>query len=170
MDVRIVKAEEWLVVGMSFYGDPFAEAPGWSEDNEIGLLWRRFDAFLGERGDALKHVVEPDVALEIHISTEETTQKGLLEVFVGVRVTELENVPLECVVKVLPPTEYGVFTLRGQEIRSDWYQTIYQDWMPSSGYHQSGSYSIQYYDERFKGLDRIEESVLDVYIPIERDA
>jgi predicted transcriptional regulator YdeE len=59
--------------------------------------------------------------------------------------------------------------LHGAEITSDWYQMIYQDWMPTSGYHQSGSYSIQRYDQRFKGLDQIDDSVLDVYIPIERD-
>ena len=170
MDVRVVKAEEWLVVGMSFYGEPFAEAPGWSEDNEIGLLWRRFSPFLTEHSGALEHVAEPGVALEIHISTKETAEKGLFEVFAGVRVTELEDVPLECVVKVLPPTEYAVFTLRGPEITSDWHQMIYQDWMPSSGYRPSGSYSIQRYDKRFKGVDQIEGSVLDVYIPVERDA
>jgi AraC family transcriptional regulator len=170
MDVRVVKAEEWLVVGMSFYGDPFVEASGWDEGNEIGLLWRRFSAFLAERGDSLRHVPEPGVALEIHISTDETAQKGLFEVFTGVRVTELERVPLECAVKVLPATEYAVFTLYGQEITSDWHQMIYQDWMPSSGYRPSGSYSIQRYDERFKGVDQIAGSVLDVYIPVERDA
>jgi hypothetical protein len=38
--------------------------------------------------------------------------------------------------------------------------------MPSSGYCQSHEYVIQYYDQRFKGLDKIEESMLDAYVPV----
>jgi hypothetical protein len=32
----------------------------------------------------------------------------------------------------------------------------------------SYKYGIQYYDDRFKGLDKIEESTLDVYVPIKK--
>lgn len=169
MDPKIVTAKEWLVVGMSFYGDPFSQASGWSEDNEIGLLWKRFIAFHGQNPAAIKHVVDPNALLEIQVETEETPEKGVFEVFVGARVKKLVDVPIECVVKVLPATQYAVFTLKGEEITSDWGKLVYFDWLPSSGYGASHKYGIQYYDHRFKGLDKIEESTLDVYIPIAKN-
>jgi len=161
---KIVTAKEWLVVGMSFYGDPFSQASGWSEDNEIGLLWKRFMAFDFAR---IKHRTAPDAFLEIHIETQETAAKGIFEVFVGAQVDKLEDVPVECVVKVLPAAQYAVFTLEGQQIVSDW-SNMLRDWMVSSGYVRSHKYFIQSYDSRFKGMDRIDESVLDAYIPIAR--
>jgi predicted transcriptional regulator YdeE len=168
MEPRIVTEKEWLVVGMSFYGDPFGQAAGWSEDNEIGRLCSRFIGFCSHNPTAIKHVLDPGAFLEIHAETEETATKGFYEVFVGLRVEKLEHVPVECVSKVLPATQYAVFTLRGEQITSDWGKLIYTDWMPSSGYCVSHRYGIQYYDHRFKGLDRIEESALDVYVPIKK--
>ena len=58
--------------------------------------------------------------------------------------------------------------LKAEEITSDWSKLIYFDWIPSSGYYVPYQYGVQYYDQRFKGLDKIEESTLDVYVPIEK--
>ena len=74
----------------------------------------------------------------------------------------------QLLVKNLPSTQYAIFTFEGEEISSDW-EKILEDWMKASGYQSSGTYNFQYYDERFKGLDRISESVLDVYIPIKKN-
>ena len=166
MNPKIVTEKEWLVVGMSFYGDPFSQASGWSEDNEIGLLWKRFMAFDLAR---IQHRTALDTFLEIHIETPETAAKGVFEVFVGVRVDRLEDVPVECVVKVLPAAQYAVFTLEGQQIVSDWSNAL-RDWLSSSGYTRSHKYFVQSYDPRFKGMDRIDESALDAYIPVQRAA
>ncbi len=168
MHTNVVSESEWLVVGMSFYGDPLAQSPGWDEDNEIGRLWKRFMAFKHRHPGAIMHLVDPNVALEIHLYTEETAEKGLFEVFVGVRVSRLEDVPLECTVKMLPATDYAICTLHGDEITSDWGKLIYQDWLPASGYRSAADYAIQAYDARFKGLDQIAGSVLDVYVPVEK--
>ena len=54
----------------------------------------------------------------------------------------------------------------GEEIISDWYLAFYSEWLPESGYELIPGYHFQYYDRRFKGLDQIEDSTLDVYIPI----
>lgn len=167
MNPKIVSEEEWIVIGMGFYGDPFSQASGWSEDNEIGLLWQRFFRFFESQGEAFKHLVDPEAMLEIHIETDESEEKGLFEVFVGMRVGELEDVPLECTVKVLPATDYAVFTLAGREIVSDWGKMM-QDWMATSGYQRAHRYGIQYYDRRFKGLDKVEDSMLDVYVPVSK--
>lgn len=153
---------------MSFYGDPFDTHAGWDEDNQIGLLWKRLFAFLQK--DAVFSSLSQSCAwYEVHIQSDETEAKGSFEVFVGVEfdLSRLSDLPAQLLVKNLPSTQYAIFTFEGEEISSDWGKTL-EHWMSGSEYQSSGTYNFQYYDERFKGLDRISESVLDVYIPIKK--
>ena len=170
LEPKIVQAISWLVVGLSFYGDPFDKASGWSEENEIGLLWQRLMRLLAKSPNAITQIKEPDTFLEIHIQTDETEEKGIFEIFVGAVVHEIEDVPLSCLVKKLPATTYAVFTLEGKAITADWERSVFSKWMPASGYESAQPYSIQYYDHRFKGMDSIEESILDVYVPVKLKA
>jgi AraC family transcriptional regulator len=166
MEPTIVEKDRMVLLGFSFFGDPFALSSGWTEDNEIGRLWKRYGAYLAKNADQMKHVRDHEVCYEVHVGHEETASLGHFEVFVGVEVGDLGDVPVELLVKVLPPTTYAVFTFSGEEITSDWQQVIDQDWMPGSGYEQAHRYTFQLYDRRFKGMDRLDESEIDVYIPI----
>jgi len=168
--VKIIKSEPILLVGMSFFGDPFSSASDWSVENEIGKLWSRFMRFLGNNSDAINNKVEGGGLYEIHIDGDRTEKDGNYEVFVGMPVETLDKVPIECVVKQLPETDYAIFTVKGEEIFSDWGMDIYRGWMPESGYETSFKYNVQLYDERFKGMDRIEESELDIYVPVKLKA
>jgi len=38
--------------------------------------------------------------------------------------------------------------------------------MPGSGYQEAYKYQFQLLDRRFKGVQNLEESVLDVYVPV----
>lgn len=165
MEPRIVEKEQIILAGFSFFGDPFAESAGWTEENEIGRLWNRFSTYLADHGERIPHVAEYDVAYEVHVETTETATKGYREVFVGVEVGRLDDVPVELLVKVLPPATYAVFTLRGEEIVSDWSLMI-AEWMLEAGYDSAHPFGLQRYDERFKGLDNLEGSELDVYVPV----
>lgn len=42
MDTKIVERKLTILAGISFYGDPFSQSGGWTEENEIGRLWSRF--------------------------------------------------------------------------------------------------------------------------------
>jgi AraC family transcriptional regulator len=165
MQPTITKKPEMYFVGMSFYGDPFSTRGGWDGENEIGRVWARFMKYLGENGEKILHSTQHGVAYEIQVYNEETTTKGVFEVFVGIRVNQIENVPPELLVKTLPATEYAVFTFEGEQISSDWHMEIDQ-WISATGYQTAYPFSFQYYDDRFKGLDKIEESILDVYMPV----
>jgi predicted transcriptional regulator YdeE len=165
MNPKIVERDRILLVGFSFFGDPFAESGGWTEENEIGRLWNRFTAYFTDHGDRIRHVKDDGVAYEVHIESEETAAKGYREVFVGTEVEELDDVPVELLVKILPPATYAVFTLRGEEIASDWSLMI-AEWMLGAGYDSAHPYGFQRYDRRFQGLDDLEASELDVYVPI----
>jgi predicted transcriptional regulator YdeE len=166
MEATIVELPQIALLGLGFFGDPFKLSAGWTEENEIGRLWSRYMAFLIEHGQRIKHVTDDRVAYEVHVYGEETKRTGEFEVFVGTPVEQLEDVPLELSAKIIPPSRYAVFTLKGELIASDWSLTIMTEWMPKSGYEGNYQYSMQRYDQRFKGLDRLEESALDVLIPI----
>ncbi len=165
MEPTIIERGQILLIGFSFFGDPFQVSSEWTEENEIGRLWNRLMAFLAVSGDSIKHV-KADVGYELHVEHPETAAKGHFEVFVGLEIESLEAAPVELLVKILPATKYAVFTLRGQQINGDWPHYIYQEWLPGSGYQAAYRYNFQYYDQRFKGLDRLDESQIDVYVPI----
>lgn len=166
MEPTIVAGGPLLLVGLDFFGDPFALSGGWTEENEIGRLWQRFMAYLAAHPRRIRHMTTEAVMYEVHIEHEETAETGEREVFVGLEVDRLEDVPVELVVKVLPPVPYAVFSLRGDEILSDWNQTIYAAWLPGSGYEVPYNYVVERYDERFKGVQQIAESMLEILVPI----
>jgi predicted transcriptional regulator YdeE len=165
---EITERKQITLAGLSFFGDPFDTHAGWDEDNQIGLLWKRFLRLIS--GQTLPEgFIHPSVCYEVHLYSDETAEKGLFEVFVGMEfdASRLSGLPVDFLVKNLPATQYAVFTFKGEVIQSDW-EKIIQDWLPSSGYESSGNFGFQYYDERFKGLDRMAESVLDFYVPIKK--
>lgn len=165
MEPTIVEKGKITLVGFSFFGDPFAEGGGWTEENEIGRLWNRFMGYLADHRPRIKHVKDDAVAYEVHVETEETAPKGHREVFVGMEVEKLEDVPVELLVKVLPAATYAVFTLEGEQIASDWSKMI-QEWMLGARYESAYPYGFQLYDERFKGVDNLAESVLEIHVPV----
>jgi len=169
MQPTIVRKNKITLVGVSFYGDPFETSAGWTEDNQIGRLWQRLMAYLAKNPDKIKHPVPVQASYEVHIYGPETMTKGLFEVFIGIAVERLETVPVDFLIKVLPTAEYAVFTLKGKQISSDWHLEI-NEWIAAAGYEHAHPYSFQYYDARFKGLDQIEESQLDVYMPVKKVA
>jgi predicted transcriptional regulator YdeE len=166
MEPRIVEKQQMILVGLGFFGDPFRISGGWTEENEIGRLWQRFMAYLSVHPGQVQQARDEGVAYELHIEHEETPRTGEHEVFVGMEVAAIEDVPVELSVKVLPPATYAVFELHGEEITSDWQKMISTDWLPTSGYESDYNYGFQRYDERFKGVGQIDESVLEVYVPV----
>jgi predicted transcriptional regulator YdeE len=168
MEPRLVERGPITLLGFGFFGDPFKISAGWTEENEIGRLWQRFMAYLPENQPRIQHVSPGAVAYEVHIEHEETARTGEYEVFVGLEVERLEGVPVELTAKILPPATYAVFTLRGEQITSDWHTLIVAEWMLRTGYESAHPYGFQRYDERFKGLDQIEDSVLEAWVPVRR--
>jgi predicted transcriptional regulator YdeE len=167
MDVKIARRGPILLVGMGFFGDPFSKASAWDVDNEIGSLWKRFMAFLSSEPEAIAERADRGERwYELHIPAAETPKTGRYEVFVGVEVEGLSSVPVSCSAKALPAAEYALLTVRGAEIEGDWAARLSSEILPSLGRRADEAFSIDLYDARFKGMDRLEESELDVYIPL----
>jgi predicted transcriptional regulator YdeE len=159
------------LAGFSFFGNPFEQFSGWTEENEIGRLWVRYMAYLRQHGDqlpaAMEAAEEQGVAYEVHIYHPETVERGEFEVFVGHLIADPRQIPTILSVKVLPAAPYAVFTLRDRQIVGDWGLEIYQGWLPGSGFRSDFAFNYQRYDSRFHGLDRLEGSTLEVHIPLQ---
>ncbi|TLX67710.1 GyrI-like domain-containing protein [Labilibacter sediminis] len=100
----------------------------------------------------------------MHLQNSETPTTGEFEVFVGYEIADVETVSFELCVKVLPPTDYALFTLRGDQMMGE--EPIVDQWLATNPYEIAHTYFVQRYDDRFKGLDRVEESVLDFLVPV----
>ncbi len=166
MKATISEQPARLLAGFSFFGDPFRSHGGWSAENEIGRLWQRWGEYWQAYGATLLPATEPGVMYEFHVYSPETLQTGEFEVFTGVEIAYTDGLPLEVVAKLLPAARYAIFTLSGEEIISDWEWQVDNVWLPELGAHRRMTFSFQRYDARFKGMDRIAESELDVYIPL----
>ncbi|MFX0184929.1 MAG: GyrI-like domain-containing protein [Candidatus Hodarchaeota archaeon] len=168
MEPTILENQIFRFLGCVFYGDPFHEAVEWSYENEIGKLWGRFMKLHSKYSSLLKKIcVDHNIAYELHLEPEEyeTTRKYF--VLVGVEVSYFEEIPLEMFVKILPKTDYVVFTTT-MENKFERGGYIYKKWLPEHGYEQIFPYVIQLYDDRrYKGLED-PESEIDWFIPVKK--
>lgn len=161
----IIQKDQLLLAGFSFFGDPFSASAEWTEENEIGRLWGRFMTYMATHRAALAFALHPETGYEVHLHQPETASTGFFEIFVGVEVATVRDVPVELVIKVLPAAQYALFTLTGQDIIQDWSSEM-DDWLTTHDYVSAARYGFQVYDHRFKGMDRLEESAIDAYVPI----
>lgn len=156
-----------LLAGFSFFGDPFHSHAGWTEENEIGRLWQRLMTF-GQIPESQEQALFlPKVGYELHIQNHETPKSGEFEVFVGLELLNpktIDQIPVELCLKVLPATQYALFTLPGNTIHSE--DQIVESWMKENNYELTHTVYIQRYDERFKGMDKLEESIIEILVPV----
>jgi len=166
MEPILIDEGQLLLAGMSFYGDPFASSDPWSEENQIGRLWQRLIKFFEGHKAALSWDPMGLPYYEVHLYGPETESEGRFEIFVGSKISEIGQLPFGLVAKVLPAARYAVFTLKGQAITGDWEREILA-WLEQNSYREAYPFNFQFYDERYKGLNPVDESVIDVYIPVE---
>ena len=166
MKTKIVYLDALLLGGVSFYGDPISSKGSWDAENEIGKTCQRLADYMAENPNRPFSLYKP-LFYEVHIYGPETMTKGYFEVFAGEEVSTAE-LPVSLSAKYIPASEYMRVTLYGQEIVSDWWQALDAIISAEANMTRNFGYILQVYDERFKGMDNIKESVLDAYIPIQR--
>ncbi len=164
MKTQIVYLDSLLLGGVSFYGDPISLKGSWDAENEIGKTCQRFTEFVAENPFRAYSLGKP-LFYEVHIYGSETLTKGYFEVFAGEEVRTAQ-LPVALSAKFIPASDYLKISLTGQEIVSDWWQELDAIISAEKGVTRNYGYIIQAYDERFKGVDRIDESALDAYIPL----
>jgi predicted transcriptional regulator YdeE len=166
MKTELVHLGGLLLGGVSFFGDPFRRKGGWDSDNEIGNTCRRYGDIIA----GYPELVKPGhrrIFYEVHIYGRETPDKGYFEVFAGEEVATAE-LPMELLTKYIPASDYLKVTLTGKEITEDWWKKIEEEQLPKQCVVKNDTYIIQAYDERFKGMDQIDASEMDAYIPVSK--
>jgi predicted transcriptional regulator YdeE len=164
MKTELVFLNALLLGGVDFYGDPFRLKGGWDSDNEIGNTCRRFVEYVTEN-PVRPYTADKQVFYEVHIYGKETADKGCFEVFVGEEVKS-SALPIDVCAKYIAASDYLKVTLTGAEITEDWWKKLDAEFLPPYGVKKLDTYMIQAYDERFKGMEHLEASEIDVYIPI----
>ncbi|WDV46428.1 effector binding domain-containing protein [Clostridiaceae bacterium M8S5] len=166
MNIEQVKTKNLLLGGMIFYGDPISVKGGWDTSNHIGQLWSRYSEFL-RQNPVRKYSANKNSMYEIHIYNESTPTNGYFEVFVGEEVTS-SKLPIDLCTKFIDESLYLKVTLSGDEITSDWWHKIINDnSIANMKLKPTQKYLIQVYDERFKGMDNIENSTMYALVPLE---
>ncbi|POR03094.1 hypothetical protein AU468_05960 [Alkalispirochaeta sphaeroplastigenens] len=171
MQVTIHTFPPVCLAGASFFGNPFTSHAAWTEENEIGLLWQRYLSLLREQSPPSRENDPPGEAFkeeffELHILHPGSNLRGEYEVFAGhpVQFSEIARWPLPFSLKVIPPGEYGLFWLNGPDAAEDWAAELE---LPE-GYRLNTSFSVLRYDHRFRGMDQLEESQVQIHAPLLR--
>jgi len=166
MEWRFEDVNEKLIIGMNYYGDPFSVGGAWSVDNAIGKLWQRFSTYLSKHAKQILHRVNMDESYECHVMDETFEDTGEYGIMVGLEVSSLTNQPVHLVSKVIPKKKYLVLILRGQDIVSDQQVFINQILKAHPEKSVDSRFFFEKYDKRFKGMNRLEESLVEIYIPL----
>ena len=94
MELQVVQLEKVILAGISFYGDPFRGSAAWTEENEIGRLWKRFGTYCKEKKEEIPPSIDRDKGYELHIWDEHTMETGFYEVFIGYPVETVSRIPV----------------------------------------------------------------------------
>ena len=167
MDPSIIEEKVFRLLGCVFYGDPFHSAKEWSYENEIGKLWQRFGKLSYKYSKLLSRICNNwNIGYELHLEPEEFMKTKRYYVMVGMEVNNVEEIPLEMFVKVLPKTTYVIFTTKNED-RFKIGSYIYREWMPNHGYEQAYPYVVQCYNKQYKLEDP--KSEIEWYIPVKKN-
>ena len=154
METRIVSLPAMRVVGMEYVGK--------NENAEIAAMWGVFVPRIGE----VQGRTSPRVALGV---CGDAREDGSFRYVAGCEVRADAAVPDGMTVFDVPAATYVVVTQRGplndkERGLGAALNYVYRNWLPQSGYQDTDTPDLEWYDERFHGDQ--EESAMDVYTPI----
>lgn len=168
MEPKIVRRESFKVVGMQIITTLRSNAV----NMDIARLWVKFAPRIEEIGSrtdpAVSYCIRGNPADEETSQcemTEETQQSELA----CVEVKDFDHIPGGMIGITIPARTYAVFTHRGKIFPNylrPAYTSIYDAWVPGSGYETDGGFDLELYDdERFKAPDD-PDSEIDIYVPV----
>ncbi len=148
MKCKIKNVAATKVIGMEYRGN--------NENNEIPKLWEVF----------MKKYTEiktdtPQLMYGLCYDYEDT---GIFTSLVGMSVNNITDIPSGMVLKEIPARDYAVFTFKDHISKiGEFWNAIYQDYLPENGLIPDFGMSFELYDERFAKTGEC-----DIYIPINK--
>ncbi len=155
MEPKIITLQKLMIVGVQTFGN--------AEDGSAPQMW---DVLMSNDINIPKRI-NKNISYGIETYTKEMETSKNWFYMAGVEVDSFDNMPIQMSAKVIPENTYACFEFKGAipQKLGEFFQKIYIQWLPNSGYEQAGPYDIERYDERFLGVDN-EESMLEILIPI----
>lgn len=155
MEPRIVEMDALSLVGMSCYTNNL--------NREITQLWELFMP----RMDSIPRALSSGRSIGVEFYPAQYAETAMWFYMAAREVTDLSEIPVDMVAKVIPASTYAVFVHRGPlEKLPETFQHGYRTWLPASPYEAAAWFDLELYDERFKGS--AEDSEIDVCIPVRK--
>jgi len=156
MEPKIVDLEELRIVGMQTFGK--------GTRGQLLEIWDVLQANCFKYPNRInrKH------SYGVQSFTKEFDEERMWSYLAGAEVKDLSKVPVQLCGKVLPKNKYAVFEHKGSvKGFGKFYEKIYTEWLPQSGYQSAGPYDFERYDKRFI-TPQHEESITEIFIPIKK--
>jgi AraC family transcriptional regulator len=151
--VTIQDKPEMFLVGIAGYGSP--------DNMKIGDMWGRFS----EVDKDIPNKINNEGTYGLMIYPPKFPNPWEFTYLAAVRVSNLNDIPIQMLGKRLPKSKYAVFSVPGGPDKiKDTYQYAYQTWLPGSEYDAAFPFDFEFYQEE-KGKQQC-ASPLFVYIPI----
>ena len=157
LNPKIYKTEGFSLIGISTEMS-FAE-------NKTGQLWQQFIplkmSILGKKQINLFSVeVYKDLSFFSNFDPTANFTK-----WTAIRKDEVEKVPSEFKILEIREGEYAIFNYKGSSSEApQFYQHIFQQWIPSSGYKLDNRPHLAIMGEKYKNNDPTSEE--EIWIPI----
>ena len=154
MEPRIQHRDAFSVIGLEYYGE--------NKHNEIGEMWGKFN----EIANSIPNKVFPMEAVFGLCYMLPDDKEGSFHYIASVSVTSLDKIPAGMIGKMIPASNYAVFTHYGKlDTLGETYHKIYQEWLPETGLKIRTDLDFEYYDKRF--VQSSDSSEFDIYISLQ---
>lgn len=155
MEPKIVEMDALTLVGMSCFGN--------NANREFSKIWELFLP----RMETIPKALATGRSFGVELYPAEYSSTGMWFYMAAREVSDLSEMPLDMVAKIIPPATYAVFTHTGPiERLPETYRHGYRTWLPASPYESAAWFDLELYGDRFKG--DAPDSEIDVCIPVKR--
>jgi AraC family transcriptional regulator len=151
---QILRRPALFLAGLAYHGD--------NRDGKLAIIWQD----LMQQIETIPGQISPRQTYGLWRYPNNFQVDRDFDYLAAVAVESRSFLPPKLVAVCLPAHRYASFEHYGplQNIRQT-YLHIYGEWLPQSEYRLAGNYDLEYYDERFTGVDR-EDSILNILVPV----
>lgn len=148
MEGKIININGFKAVGITYFGN--------NNKGEIPELWNVFNKNYNNIRNKSKSM------LCYGICDDMPDKEGRFHYTACAEVEGFDDIPEGMDAKIVPQGKYAVYTFKGDlKELGQFYDDIFQKWMPSDEYEMDYRPQLELYDERFMA-----NGEFDVYIPI----
>ncbi len=155
MQVNIIEQQEIIIIGIQ-------ATMSLTADNTSAL----FRGFMPRKREITSSSNEPLFLIKVYPTNyfSAFNPSTTFTKWLGIKNSELENIPEGFETMVIPAGKYAVFYYKGLNTDHSIFSYIFQEWIPQSGYQLDDRPHFDVLDERYKNNDP--ESEEEIWIPI----